>query len=218
MSYAIPHHYLQALMAPRGVALVGATEREGSLGRSVYRNLIDARPQGPLYGVNPKHASIFGRKAYARLADLPEKVDLAVIVTPARIVPQIVREAGAAGIKVLIVDDYAPAADSLAMLLQEMGYHTHVVNDGAAALQAVKSFEPQVALVDIGLPVIDGYEVAQTVRRMPGGDRLPLIAVTGYGQPADRARVAEAGFDEHVVKPLDASRISELIERMVAAT
>ena len=121
-------------------------------------------------------------------------------------------------IKVLIVDDYAPAADSLAMLLQEMGYHTHVVNDGAAALQAVKTFEPQVALVDIGLPVIDGYEVAQTVRRMPGRENLPLIAVTGYGQPADRARVTEAGFDEHVVKPLDASRISELIERMVATT
>ncbi|MGN6789386.1 MAG: PAS domain S-box protein [Rhodanobacteraceae bacterium] len=121
-------------------------------------------------------------------------------------------------IKVLIVDDYAPAADSLAMLLQEMGYHTHVVNDGAAALQAVKTFEPQVALVDIGLPVIDGYEVAQTVRRMPGREGLPLIAVTGYGQPADRARVAEAGFNEHLVKPLDASRISELIERMVATT
>ena len=121
-------------------------------------------------------------------------------------------------IKVLIVDDYAPAADSLAMLLQEMGYRTHVVNDGAAALQAVKIFKPQVALVDIGLPVIDGYEVAQTVRRMPDWKRLPLIAVTGYGQPGDHARVMEAGFDEHVVKPLDASRISEMIEQMLAAS
>jgi CheY-like chemotaxis protein len=92
------------------------------------------------------------------------------------------------------------------------------VHDGAAALQAMKTFEPQVALVDIGLPVIDGYEVAQTVRRMPGRESLPLIAVTGYGQPGDRARVMAAGFDEHLVKPLDASRISELIEQMVTAS
>jgi CheY-like chemotaxis protein len=110
------------------------------------------------------------------------------------------------------------AAESLALLLQEMGYRTHVVHDGAAALQAMKTFEPQVALVDIGLPVIDGYEVAQTVRRMPGRESLPLIAVTGYGQPGDRARVMAAGFDEHLVKPLDASRISELIEQMVTAS
>jgi len=121
-------------------------------------------------------------------------------------------------IKVLVVDDYVLAAESLSLLLQEMGYRTHVVHDGAAALQAMKTFEPQVALVDIGLPVIDGYEVAQTVRRMPGRESLPLIAVTGYGQPGDRARVMAAGFDEHLVKPLDASRISELIERMVTAS
>src|SRR5690242_1929591 len=103
MAHAVPLHYLQPLLAPNGIALVGATEREGALGRIVYRKLLDGRPQGPLYGVNPKHASIFGRKAYARLADLPEKVDLAVIVTPARVVPQIVREAGAAGIRGAVV-------------------------------------------------------------------------------------------------------------------
>jgi CheY-like chemotaxis protein len=120
-----------------------------------------------------------------------------------------------ARIRVLVVDDYVLAAESLALLLQEMGYRTHVVHDGAAALQAMTTFEPQVALVDIGLPVIDGYEVAQTVRRMPGRESLPLIAVTGYGQPGDRARVLAAGFDEHLVKPLDAARISELIEQMV---
>jgi CheY-like chemotaxis protein/two-component sensor histidine kinase len=120
-------------------------------------------------------------------------------------------------IKVLIVDDYAPAAESLALLLQEMGYHTHVVHDGAAALQAMGQFEPQLALVDIGLPVIDGYEVAQTVRRTPGRENLPLIAITGYGQASDHVRVMEAGFDEHVVKPLDAAHVSELIEKMVTA-
>ncbi len=120
-------------------------------------------------------------------------------------------------VRVLVVDDYALAADSLAMLLQEMGYRTCVARDGAEALQSVKSFRPHVALVDIGLPVIDGYEVAQSVRDLPDYQHLPLVAVTGYGQASDRARVMEAGFNEHLVKPLDAAKIGELIERLVAA-
>ena len=119
-------------------------------------------------------------------------------------------------IKVLVVDDYAPAAENLALLLQEMGYRTAVANDGPAALQTMQTFNPQVALVDIGLPVIDGYEVAQTVRRTAGFEHLPLVAITGYGQASDRARAIAAGFNEHLVKPLDAMHISELIERLVA--
>lgn len=119
-------------------------------------------------------------------------------------------------IKVLVVDDYAPAAENLALLLQEMGYRTAVANDGPAALQTMQTFNPQVALVDIGLPVIDGYEVAQTVRRTAGFEHLPLVAITGYGQASDRARAMAAGFNEHLVKPLDAMHISELIERLVA--
>ena len=103
MSPAPSRHYLQPLLAPSGIALVGATEREGALGRLVYRNLAEAKPQGPLYAVNPKHATVFGAKAYARLGDLPDKVELAVIVTPARTVPQIVREAGAAGVRAAVV-------------------------------------------------------------------------------------------------------------------
>ena len=185
------------------------------LGLAIVRNLVT------LHGGSVSAASDGAYKGSEFAVRLPRLVDGSTVsVAPATQAEPASGEpadAGAAGIKVLIVDDYAPAADSLAMLLQEMGYRTHVVNDGAAALQAVKTFKPQVALVDIGLPVIDGYEVAQTVRRMPGGDRLPLIAVTGYGQPGDHARVMDAGFDEHVVKPLDASRISELIEQMMDA-
>jgi acetyltransferase len=96
-------HYLQPLLAPRSVALVGATEREGALGRIVYRNLSEARLRGPLYAVNPKHASLFGRKAYARLRELPEKVDLAVVVTPARAIVGVLRDAGAAGVRAAVV-------------------------------------------------------------------------------------------------------------------
>ena len=91
-------HYLQPLLAPRGVALVGATEREGALGNIVWRNLAAAKPRGPLFAVNPKHENLFGQRAYARLSELPEKVDLAVIVTPGRTVPGILRDAGRAGV------------------------------------------------------------------------------------------------------------------------
>ncbi|HYL88694.1 MAG TPA: bifunctional acetate--CoA ligase family protein/GNAT family N-acetyltransferase [Burkholderiales bacterium] len=99
----MPRHYLQPLLAPHGVALVGATERPGALGDIVWRNLVAARPKGPLYPVNPKHATIGGSRAYARLTDLPEKADLAVILTPARAVPGVVRDAGRAGIKAAVV-------------------------------------------------------------------------------------------------------------------
>src|SRR5689334_6895973 len=96
-------HYLQPLLAPRSAALVGATQRAGALGEILHRNLTGAHPGGELYAVNPKHATLFGAKAYARLGDLPAKPDLAVIVTPARTVPDIVRDAGAAGIRAAAV-------------------------------------------------------------------------------------------------------------------
>ena len=99
----LPRHYLQPLLAPRGVALVGATERPGALGHIVWRNLAAAHPTGPLYPVNAKHATIGGTRAYVRLTDLPEKIDLAVIVTPSRAVPDIVRDAGQAGIRAAVV-------------------------------------------------------------------------------------------------------------------
>jgi signal transduction histidine kinase/ActR/RegA family two-component response regulator len=185
------------------------------LGLSIVRNLVT------LHGGTVEAASdgvYKGSEFTVRLPllELPHPRDAAPTQTETRKPAAPARDDGR--IKVLVVDDYVLAAESLALLLQEMGYRTHVVHDGAAALQAMKTFEPQVALVDIGLPVIDGYEVAQTVRRMPGRESLPLIAVTGYGQPGDRARVMAAGFDEHLVKPLDASRISELIEQMVTAS
>lgn len=120
--------------------------------------------------------------------------------------------------RVLIVDDYEPAADSLAQLLQALGCETRVVHDGAAALQAVAAFKPTVALIDIGLPVMDGYEVARHVHAMHGFEHLPLIAITGYGQESDHARVLSAGFDEHLIKPLDSKKIAGLIEKLAHAS
>jgi PAS domain S-box-containing protein len=118
--------------------------------------------------------------------------------------------------RVLIVDDYAVAAESMSLLLETMGYSTYLAYDGASALRALKEFSPQVALVDIGLPVMDGYEIARAIRAMPEFARLPLVAVTGYGQPSDQEKVRAAGFDEHLVKPLEAGKIGAAIEKLLA--
>lgn len=117
-------------------------------------------------------------------------------------------------LRVLIVDDYANAAESLAALLAAEGFETRVSHDGPAALAAAADFRPQVALVDIGLPVMDGYEVARRLRESAVPGTLALVALTGYGQRSDRQRTLEAGFDAHLVKPVDAASIGGLIERI----
>jgi acetyltransferase len=96
-------HYLEPLLAPNSVALVGATEREGALGRIVYRNLAAGGLRGALYAVNPKHRSVFGKPCYPSLTKLPQPVDLAVVATPAHTVPGIIEDAGKAGIKAAVV-------------------------------------------------------------------------------------------------------------------
>jgi acetyltransferase len=99
----VPEHYLRPLLAPRSVALVGATERPGALGSIVHRNLAAGGLRGRLYAVNPKHRTIFGQRAYGRLPELPEPPDLAVIATPARTVPGIIADAGASGVKAAVI-------------------------------------------------------------------------------------------------------------------
>jgi acetyltransferase len=118
----MPRHYLQPLLAPRSVALVGATERPGALGEILHRNLKAAHPGGELYAVNPKHGTLFGAKAYARLADLPAKPDLAVIVTPARTVPGLVRDAAATGTRAaaVLTSGFAEAGEEGKRLQAEM--------------------------------------------------------------------------------------------------
>ena len=105
--------------------------------------------------------------------------------------------------RVLIVDDNVDAADALAILLGLVGYTTRVAYDGATALELAGVFRPQIAMLDIGLPVMDGYELAQRLRREPGLERLQVIVITGYGMESDLARSREAGIDIHLVKPVD---------------
>jgi PAS domain S-box-containing protein len=115
------------------------------------------------------------------------------------------------GRKVLVVDDNQDAATTLADLLEAMGYTTRVAHDGPYALRVAAEFEPELALLDIGLPVMDGYELAQRLRERPGDRPLRLIAVTGYGQEADKQRTRAASFDAHVVKPVSVDHLQGVI-------
>jgi DNA-binding response OmpR family regulator len=114
--------------------------------------------------------------------------------------------------RVLVVDDNADAADSLAMLLQVRGDEVRVAYDGAAALVAESEFHPQVVLLDIGMPKLSGYDVARRIRETRGPGVL-IIAITGWGQDEDRQRAREAGFDHHFTKPVDYAALLEVIDK-----
>ncbi len=105
--------------------------------------------------------------------------------------------------RILVVDDNRDAATSLAMLLQITGNETYLAHDGAAAYRALEEHRPELALLDIGLPALNGYEVCRRVREQPWGREILLFALTGWGQEEDRRKSQEAGFDGHLVKPVD---------------
>ena len=117
-------------------------------------------------------------------------------------------------ISVLIVDDNVDSAESLSRLLQMLGYRTRTGNDGLEAVRLAASFRPQVALLDIGLPGMTGYEVAQRIRADPSNADMLLIAASGYGHEHDRERSRIAGFDHHFVKPIDPAAIARLLSSL----
>jgi signal transduction histidine kinase/integral membrane sensor domain MASE1 len=120
--------------------------------------------------------------------------------------------AGARRRRVLVVDDNADSAESLALLLQLEGHDVWTAHDGPTALAAAREHRPEVVLLDIGLPAgMDGYEVARRMRPVPGLERAVIVAVTGYGQEEDRRRAADAGFDGHLVKPVDMAQLWRLL-------
>jgi CheY-like chemotaxis protein len=120
--------------------------------------------------------------------------------------------------RILVVDDNRDAADMLATLLATLGATTHVAHSGDAALSVLESFRPDVVLLDIGMPDLDGYEVARRIRAHPEHCHALLIALTGWGQAQDQARSRAAGFDHHLIKPLDVDRLRELLESATTAT
>ena len=121
--------------------------------------------------------------------------------------------AATVGRRILVVDDNVDVVETTTMLLSLSGHEVHSAKDGLQALHAASEFRPEVVLLDIGLPLMDGYEVARRLRQMPQTAGALLIALTGYGQQGDRQRGKDAGFDGHMLKPVDPHALAKMIER-----
>jgi CheY-like chemotaxis protein/anti-sigma regulatory factor (Ser/Thr protein kinase) len=173
------------------------------LGLTLVKRLVEmhgGRVEAASEGVG--QGSVFA----VRLPLLPaERVP--VVTEDARPAPEVSSESR----RVLVVDDNVDAAELLGEVLELDGHEVSVVHDGTAALGRVETFAPEVVFLDIGLPGLDGYEVARRLRRRPGGAELRLVAVTGYGQASDRQRSREAGFDHHLVKPVELDTVRALV-------
>lgn len=121
--------------------------------------------------------------------------------------------AHSSGLRILVVDDSVDTAESLAVVLRFDGHEVRSAHGGRAALDAVAEFRPHIAVLDIGMPEVNGYQVAERIRAQPRDDHIVLIALTGWGQESDRQRAIAAGFDHHITKPLDLEHLRSLIAR-----
>ncbi len=121
------------------------------------------------------------------------------------------------GSRVVLVEDNPDAAESLHMLLELLGHEVRVFADGVAALAAARQSPPDVMIVDIGLPGIDGYEIARRARRDPVLARVSLVALTGYAQEEDKRDALSAGFDRHLVKPVEPGALEGLVAQLGTA-
>jgi CheY-like chemotaxis protein len=117
-------------------------------------------------------------------------------------------------LKILVVDDNQDSALSMAMMLSIMGHETRTAHDGEAAVSTAQTFRPHVVLLDIGLPKLNGYEVAQQIRQHDWGTGMFLIAVTGWGQDEDRQRSEEVGLNLHMVKPVEPAVLEDLLANL----
>jgi PAS domain S-box-containing protein len=160
---------------------------------SLHGGSIEARSPGPGQG-----SEFIVRLPV--LATVPEKLE-----------PQPTPMAAPRQRRVLVVDDNEDAAISLAMLLDMSGNETHLAHDGVQALEAAEKLRPDVVLLDIGMPRMNGHEVCRRMRSQPWGRDLKVIALTGWGQDQDRKKSREAGFDGHLVKPVDPEKLTEVI-------
>lgn len=118
--------------------------------------------------------------------------------------------------KVLVVDDDPDGATTLSMLLELAGFEAASAHDGPSALRAAIAFRPDAIVLDIGLPGLDGYQVARHIRSSPELKGIVLIALTGHGRDADRERSSQAGFDHHFVKPTDPNTLCDVLSRYAA--
>ena len=148
-----------------------------------------------------------GSRFTVRLPALPESATLdEVTLQPAAASPgpRVAR-------RVLVVDDNADNAELLKILLEDEGHEAHTAHDGVEGLAAAERLRPDVVLMDLGLPRIDGFDACRRIREQPWGKQMLLVAITGWGQDVDRRKSREAGFDHHLVKPVDMQDVSALV-------
>jgi signal transduction histidine kinase/ActR/RegA family two-component response regulator len=186
----IPSHMLSRIFEPfvQVDRLLDRAQGGLGIGLSVVRRLIEMH-DGAVYAHSegPGKGSRFSIRLPLVEAPNASQGERASLRAPAR--------------RILIVDDNVDAADTLAMMLQLDGHEVQAVYSGPEGLERLGTFDAEIVLLDIGLPGMDGYEVVRRMRQLVRGRRLRLIALTGYGQPNDRALALAAGFDEHLVKP-----------------
>jgi CheY-like chemotaxis protein len=122
----------------------------------------------------------------------------------------------ARGLSILVVDDNRDSAETITLMVEMWGHAARTVHDGPAAVDACLQFRPDVVLLDIGLPGMNGFEVARRLREQEGMDNLLLVAMTGYGQEEDRQLSREAGFNHHMVKPIEPAELRALLANAAA--
>ena len=116
--------------------------------------------------------------------------------------------------RVLVADDNEDAVRSLSLMLRAMGHEVVTARNGEEAVRLAESSRPDLALLDIGMPLLNGYDVARRIREQPWGVALPLVALTGWGLEEDRRKARESGFDRHIVKPVDVGILRTLISEL----
>jgi CheY-like chemotaxis protein len=208
---------ITADMLPRVFDLFtqGARDGRGSgglgVGLSIVRQLVEMHG-----GTIAAHSEGPGRGAelVVRLPLLANPVVGATSAPP--------RPRRTTGRRIVIADDNDDALQTLSWLLQSQGHEVHTARDGLEAVHAVATLRPEIVILDIGMPNLDGYAAAERIRRQPWGRPMKLVAQTGWGQPSDKQRARQAGFDIHLTKPIDVDRlvavIAELGDRLAEPT
>ncbi|MGV3559215.1 response regulator [Larkinella arboricola] len=122
--------------------------------------------------------------------------------------------AKAPGYRILVVDDNQDSATTLTMLLKLKGNEVHTRYGGRTGLEAAENLHPQVVILDIGMPGMDGYETCRHIRQQPWGKDTVIVALTGYGREEDKRKTQEAGFDGHLIKPVDLASLTQLLDTL----
>ena len=202
----IPHDMLQKVFDMFTQVAQSVERSQGGLGigLTLVKRLVE------LHGGTVQARSAGSGRGSEFVVRLPEHPEAAM---PTRVAALPEAATPTAGRRILVADDNRDAADSLAFMLRLVGHEVRIAYDGQQAIDMAEAFRPALALIDIGMPRLNGYETARRLRAKPYGETMLLIALTGWGQADDRNRSLAAGFDHHIVKPVDPS----MLERMLAA-